>query len=442
MNTPWSRPTKYIVGVSLALLGIALLYLIRLVIPMLIIAALIAVIVRPIVLWLQQRVRLPRGLAVMVVYLGLAILVPLALLFIIPAIIDALRFVLNLDYQSILQGGLDWLRSWLASVKAAQLPMAALDAWIDQTVDVLLTNLQQVEPAVAPALPSLATILRSLRSVVTTTFGVAADLVGAVVSQVALVIFTFLASIYMSLSAHTYRGAFLRLVPAAYRPEFDALLGRIEHLWGAFFRGQLTLMLVIGLVSGLGLAVLGVPGALYLGIIAGLLELIPNLGPLIATIPAVIVALLQGSSYLPFSPLFLAVVVLLFYVLLQQVENNLIVPRVLGEAVELSPLVVMIGVLVGASTAGILGALLATPVIATAREIVRYLYRKMLGEAPFPPEDVSAEPAAPSSIGWYQRLRTWVQRLVQSRPLASLRHVSDVRSTPNNEPDMKDDPQR
>src|SRR5512139_3453334 len=103
MNTTWSRSTKYLVGVGFVLFGIYILHLSRLVIPSLIVAALIAVIVRPVILWLQSRLQLPRGLAVGVVYLGLAILVPLVLMLILPMIKDALVYVGNLDYESILQ---------------------------------------------------------------------------------------------------------------------------------------------------------------------------------------------------------------------------------------------------------------------------------------------------------------------------------------------------
>ena len=95
----------------------------------------------------------------------------------------------------------------------------------------------------------------------------------------------------------------------------------------------------------------GAECAVHLGRIAGLLELIPNLCPIIATIPAVIVAVLQGSTYLPVSPLFLTLLVVLFYVLLQPLEKS--VPRVLGDAVDLPPLAVMTGVLVGCTVAGL-----------------------------------------------------------------------------------------
>lgn len=411
MDTSWSRPTKYIAGVGLVLLAIFILYISRSIIPLLILAALIAVLVRPVILWLHNRLNLPRGLAVGLVYLLVIILIPLAILLAVPAIIDAVNFVVGLDYQAIQQDVVEWARATLLSIQEANLPLPALDDYVDQMAGALLVQIQPAEPSAAPVLPPLETILQSLGSALTATFGAAAGLVGAVASQIALVIFMLLASIHMSLGAHTYRSGLLRAAPEAYRPEFAILLARIETLWNAFFRGQLSLMILIGVLSWLGLMILGVPGALYLGIVAGLLEIIPNLGPVIATIPAVIVALLQGSSNFQLSPLVVAGLVILFYVLLQQLENNIIVPRILGDAVELPALVVMAGVLVGASVGGILGALLATPVIATGREIIQYIYRKMQGQDPFPPRQVELDTAESVPFDLREKLRSLAQRV-------------------------------
>ena len=420
MNTAWSKPTKYIAGVGLVLLGIFMLYVSRSVIPLLIIAALLAVIVRPVIEWLYREFCLPRGVAIAITYLSLAILIPLAVVLVVPVIANAVQYVVSLDYESIFRSGNMWLRDVLTGLQAVQFPVRALDAYVDQTADTLLAALQNATPAPAeePTTPPVTTILPSLGAALTTTFGAAASLIGGVFTSVLLFIFIFLASIYISLNAHTYSDAFLRLVPDEYEVEMAVLLARIIQLWNAFFRGQITLMVVIGVISWLGLSVLGVPGALSLGIIAGLLELIPNLGPIIATIPAVIVALLQGSTYLPLSPLILTLLVILFYVLLQQLENSVIVPRVLGDAVDLPPLVVMTGVLVGGTVAGILGALLATPVIGTGREILRYIYRKMLEEDPFPPEEQLKAVENPR-VGLFQRLHAWRQRTFPGRPPAS-----------------------
>jgi predicted PurR-regulated permease PerM len=186
-------------------------------------------------------------------------------------------------------------------------------------------------------------------------------------------------------------------------------------LWNNFFHGELVLMLVVGGMTTIGLAALGVPGALYLGIIAGLLEIIPNFGPIIATVPAVIVALIQGSAFLPISNLAFAGLIILFYILVQQVENNLIVPRVLGAALELPPLIVMTGIVIGASAGGILGALLATPVIASGREVLHYIYRKMMEQEPIQVEDAAPETGTPPSGNRFSSLLAEFQRRIRSR---------------------------
>jgi predicted PurR-regulated permease PerM len=142
------------------------------------------------------------------------------------------------------------------------------------------------------------------------------------------------------------------------------------------------------------------------------MELIPNLGPFLAAVPAVIVALIQGSTYLGVNNLIFALIVVGLYILIQQLENTLIVPRILGEAVDLHPLVVMVGVVVGASAAGILGALLAAPVIASVREIASYLYAKILGEEPYPPDKEKPAAVRLSWLEWGEQLLARGQQLL------------------------------
>jgi len=412
-NTAWSRTTKYIVGVSLVLFGIYLIYLSRDVIPALVVAVLIAMITHPAIGWLHERTHMARGLALAIVYLAVLILIPLLLLLAVPAIINAVNYALNVDYAAFARSALAWLRSVLVSIRDFQIPIASLDAYVDQMVNDLLASLQTPSSGAALETPSLSTILRSLGTALTTTFSTVTNVVGAVASKVVLLIYILLASIYMNLSAHAIREDFLQAIPSAYRREINLLMDQIGQVWSAFFRGELTLMLVIGVMSWLGLTALGIPAAPYLGFIAGLLELIPNIGPVLSAVPAVIVALVQGSSYLPLDHLAVAALVIILYILIQQFENNLIVPRVLGDALELPPLVVMTGVLVGATAGGILGALLATPMIATAREILRYVYRKILGVDPYPPgeETVEKKPALdPRLVHLFNQIRQRLPR--------------------------------
>jgi predicted PurR-regulated permease PerM len=141
-------------------------------------------------------------------------------------------------------------------------------------------------------------------------------------------------------------------------------------VWQSFFRGQLTLSLVIGGVTlVVGLAI-GLPSALALAIIAGVMEAVPTLGPILAAIPAVILALTQGSSVLPVDNVTFAIITLAAYILIQQAENMLIVPRIMGNALELHPMVVLVGVVIGASFAGILGIFLAAPTLATLKVLL------------------------------------------------------------------------
>ena len=411
MRPNWSPATKYTVGIAVVVLGIYTLYLSSSVIPLLIIAALLAVMVRPIINWLQQRMRCSLSLAVTITYLVVAFIIPLVIILLLPALIDAFRYILSVDYARITQRIITWVFDTLAALKDVPMPNLAIDQSVDRAVDATLAELQRLLQTASVEIPAVSTILQSLQTALTTTFGAAAGLIGNLFSVIILIIFIFLASMYMSLEVHTYRHSLLNLVPTTYQHEIDHLFTRIGQTWNAFFRGQITLMLIIGLLSWVGLTILGVPGAISLAIVAGVLEIIPNLGPVIATIPAVIVALLQGSTYLDISPAWLAVLVAAFYLLLQQLENSIIVPRVLGDAVGLSPLVVMTGVLVGTVVAGILGALLATPVIATGYEILRYVYAKMNDADPFPPASVKPPPVPIRQLitGYAQRLHDWWQ---------------------------------
>jgi predicted PurR-regulated permease PerM len=171
---------------------------------------------------------------------------------------------------------------------------------------------------------------------------------------------------------------------------------------GAWLRGNITLMVVIGVTVWIGNLILGTPNAFFLGVISGLLELIPTIGPALALIPAVLVALTQGSSHFDVSNFSFAIIVLIFYLLVQVLENNFVVPRVMGQELKLHPLVVLIGILVGAASFGVLGALLAAPVIAMAKIVLKYLYMKVLGEDPFPPEVLDAEEPKSS---WFDKTR-------------------------------------
>lgn len=156
--------------------------------------------------------------------------------------------------------------------------------------------------------------------------------------------------------------------------EIEELLSKIENRLGAWIRGQLFLSLIIGIAVYLGLLALAIPYAVPLAIIAGLLEAVPNIGPTISMIPAAIVGF-------TISPLHGGAVILLYF-LIQQLENNLVVPLVMQRAVGLNPLVTIIALMVGLKLGGPLGAILAIPLMLTAEVMLPYFFRRYSSKQP------------------------------------------------------------
>lgn len=144
------------------------------------------------------------------------------------------------------------------------------------------------------------------------------------------------------------------------------IVAKIEHRLGAWVRGQLFLMLIIGVTSFVGLLFLGIPFALPLALLAGILEFVPIIGPILSAVPAILVAL-------TLSP-FLALLTGILYFLIQQAEANFIVPAVMKRTVGMPPLVTIVALMVGGKLAGIIGALLSVPVlVAVATAVTEYV---------------------------------------------------------------------
>lgn len=175
-----------------------------------------------------------------------------------------------------------------------------------------------------------------------------------------------------------------------YRQDADRLLQETVKIWDTYLRGQVLLGVVIFVVVSVTLGALGVNNALELGILSGVLEFLPVIGPVIGTGAAVLVALFQNSNPWGVSPWVFALIVLAAMTVIQQLENAVLVPRIVGDALDLHPIVVMVGVIMGASLAGLLGAVLAAPVLASLKLYGSYVWRKMLDLPPFveePPDE-------------------------------------------------------
>ncbi len=163
---------------------------------------------------------------------------------------------------------------------------------------------------------------------------------------------------------------FLRIVTPLKHSEYvSGLWKRTQHKIGLWIQGQFLLSVIVAVLTYLGLTILGVPYALLLALLAGLLELIPLFGPIISAIPAVVLAFVNGISFAD-PGVTSAIIVALFFVLIQQFENHLIYPLVIRKVVGVHPILVIIALVVGWNIAGFLGLILAVPVVAGIMEFV------------------------------------------------------------------------
>ena len=217
--------------------------------------------------------------------------------------------------------------------------------------------------------------------------------VGTAVAEAALFLFTMLAIVFFWLVEHARLQRYsLAFLPADRRAGARNAWNEIETRLGLWVRGQLILMGFMGVTTGVAYALLGLPGALLLGLIAALTEAIPIVGPLLGAIPAVLVAATVSPE--------LALVVALIYVVLQLIEGNVLVPIVMRNTIGISPLLVLFSLLVGAEVGGLLGAFLAVP-IAASIEIV--LSRLQAREKPVAQDPAAIETPDEETTEGYER---------------------------------------
>lgn len=369
----WSASVKRTIVLIILVVLALVVYRFRVVLPPLLIAFLIAFILDPIVDFLTARLRMARGLATGLVFLVLILLglsVMAAPVTAVPSIQRAVRS-LQFDFRGLIADIGDFF--------SHPLDIAGY------TVD--LSSAYQ-------------DLISMLRSFVTSVVRGTLNVVFTIASGVVWLIFILMAAFYMVKDADRITAQLDNLAPPGYRDDVRRLREQITEVWNAFLRGQLLLGLSVGVLTAALCFIVGVPYAWALGLLASVMEFLPNIGPVIAAIPAILLALFQGSDHLPIGNFWFAVLVAGMYVVIQQIENNLLVPRIIGRTLKLHPLAVLIAIIIGGNLGGILGILLAAPVLATLRVLGRYTFNRLYDRDPF--AEVKKE-TLPPKPRWFKR---------------------------------------
>lgn len=325
-------------------------------------AIIVAYIFNPVVTWLQRRTRTPRFWWVILLYI-----IGFGLIFLLVSNVIP-----------------------LLSTQVNDLANTAIPTWLDQAQayaekhetlsirGVEIVNLQELEKEVATVVNKAATGLPGI--IPGLLFGVAE---GFILTLVFIVV-TF----YLLLQAESIPNNFYTLVPKHHRDEIKQLTTSVDRVLGAYISGQFLLIVIMSVLSFIALSILQVKYALVIGIMTGVLEIIPIIGPYLATAIASLVALFQGTTPFGWQPWFLAVVVIIVYFALRQMEDHFIIPNLVGHIVNVHPIYVIFAILAGGSLAGGIGLLLAIPTAAVAKIILVYLYSKLV-DSPTPQDDVA-----------------------------------------------------
>ena len=333
--TPWTvRGMGLAIGVAIVIGLLALAVAAGGVLVLVFIAILLASALEPVIGVIRDRLPLGRGATILVVYVTFFVTVVGLAFIVIPAAIAQ-----GQDIVTGLPATLDSVRSWSKTVEPA---------FLGHTITRLADAAAKV--FTSPPAPNTDQVVQ----------------VGTAAAEAAIAVATLLTLVFFWLLEHARLQRYLlAYFPADNRAGARDIWNEVETRLGLWVRGQLTLMGTMGVATGTAYFLLGVPGALLLGLIAAVTEAIPIVGPLLGAIPAVLVASTVSPE--------LALIVAGVYVVIQLIEGSVLVPLVMRNTIGISPLLVMLSLLVGAAVGGLLGALLAVPIVASAEIILSQL---------------------------------------------------------------------
>lgn len=330
--------TRTILKTCAIFAGLYVIFLVWDIILLVFVSLILAALIDPFARMLQKR-KIPRGVAVLCIYV--------VLFSVIGSLIAILAPVIARDVPQLLQHGYAFLDS------------VQQESWWQQIIGVSFnTNTEAVQ---STSLLSQGSLLGS-GGALSGLFSTVSGFVIGIVSFILVLVITF----YMVVQDDPIQKILGSIVPDQYVAQVFSVVQEIQKTLALWMRGQLILSVIIGVAVFIGLSLLGIKYAAVIAVLAALFEFVPYIGPILASIPALFFAFIQGGW-----------VTLLFvlglYIIIQQIENHVLVPKIMQHAVGLNPVISIVAVLVGMQLAGIIGALIAIPVGASASVLIKKL---------------------------------------------------------------------
>lgn len=325
--------TSIIFRAVLVVLSLWLLYLVRDVIALLFISILIVSALEPAVDWMQRK-KIPRAAGVLLIYIGIFFIIGLLFFFIIPPLAGQVSDFFS-QFGERLQAIAQYSRG-LETYFQNQNIHISISQMIEETGNQILS----FSPGI---------------------FSLSVGIFGGVISFIIVLAMAF----YMLMREDGIRHFIVSITPSKHKEYVEDLAARINITIGKWMQGQLMLMAIIFVLDLAVLTFLGIPYALALAFFAGIMEVVPYVGPIISAIPAIVL----GFVISPVK----GILVIALYVAIQQTENHIITPQVMKKALGLHPITIILAILVGIKLGGVLGAILGVPIAAAASVFIKDL---------------------------------------------------------------------
>jgi predicted PurR-regulated permease PerM len=363
----WDSTTKMIAGLTFVGLIAALIIYFRGIIGPLLVSFILSFVLHPVASWSSRTLRVSWRFSVNVIYLILVVVL-IALITVAGfAIVDQIGSLVNFIERFVnqLPDIVEDLSDRAYYIGPFQFEFSQLD---------LTTLVQQLLNTIQPLLGQAGTLVSKFAASAATTLG--------------WTFFAILISYFFLSGAGQIEDALEKIDVPGYGDDIQRLIHELAKIWDIYLRGQLFISFLIVITYYFMLTILGTRLALAIAIVAGLSRFVPYIGPVISWATVAIVAFLQTSNYFGMEPFQYMILVLVFFIVLDQIFDYLIVPRFLGQTLGVHPAAVLIVALIAANLIGIVGLVLAAPVLATVVLLGRYVIRKMFDMDPWPETEI------------------------------------------------------
>jgi len=393
-SPPWSGNVKLIVGITIVASVAALLIRFHTIIAPLILTFILSYLLHPLIFGVNKKTKLSWRAAVNIVFLILVIALVTSITVTGLALIQQLESLVNV--VDIFINDLPTLVTNFVTTNFYIGPYQVDFSEILSSVN-LDSLMQEVISAVRPLLGQAGGMLRTLAS--------------QTASMLGWIFFIVLISYFILAELDHVSGRFVEFELPGYDADIRRLSRELGRIWNAFLRGQVLLFTLTVLAYSVLLTALGVRYMLGLALLAGLARFVPFVGPFVTWTVTVLVAIFQDSNYFGMQPWQFAILVLSLAIVVDQIFDNVITPRVLGRTLGLHPAAVLIATVIAASLLGLVGVVLAAPVLASLILGGRYTVRKMLGLFPWPDPEKESELVQFPWRNWGHRLLRWFSSL-------------------------------